>query len=218
MIVPVLSRSTRGLRRLKELHMRIKGLLRNGLQSASWIVDGLWVIGEPISGYKDAVEKETGILTEFWLLWLDHFSGPWLMAQGHTIAIWSPGPQARWRSGVLLARKGNTPEYVSRMQQDLFNIWARQGFLLDNQNAQIMYSNSIIIINSTLSHNNLTFLAPGAILGICAAATSAETKSPLLSNCDQIGKRHSEIKREHRAQRTDIWYVDGVGITRIWHT
>ena len=35
-----------------------------GFEVLHGIVDYLWVIGEPISVFKEAVEKETGILTE----------------------------------------------------------------------------------------------------------------------------------------------------------
>ncbi len=49
----------------RELLMQIKELAENmGFEVLHGIVDCLWVIGEPISKYKEAVEKETGILTE----------------------------------------------------------------------------------------------------------------------------------------------------------
>jgi len=35
-----------------------------GYEVLHGIVDCLWVIGEPISVFKEAVERETGILTE----------------------------------------------------------------------------------------------------------------------------------------------------------
>ena len=49
----------------RELLMQIKELAEDmNFQVLHGIVDCLWVIGEPISSFKEAVEKETGILTE----------------------------------------------------------------------------------------------------------------------------------------------------------
>src|SRR5512137_2523104 len=45
--------------------MQIKELAENmGFEVLHGIVDCLWVIGEPISAFKEAVERESGILTE----------------------------------------------------------------------------------------------------------------------------------------------------------
>jgi DNA polymerase, archaea type len=45
--------------------MQIKELAEGmGFEVLHGIVDCLWVIGEPISALKEAVERETGILTE----------------------------------------------------------------------------------------------------------------------------------------------------------
>ena len=49
----------------RELLMQVKELAENmNFQVLHGIVDCLWVIGEPISAFKEAVERETGILTE----------------------------------------------------------------------------------------------------------------------------------------------------------
>jgi DNA polymerase I len=49
----------------REILMQIKELAEKmGFQVLHGIVDCLWVIGEPISMFKEAVERETGILTE----------------------------------------------------------------------------------------------------------------------------------------------------------
>ena len=49
----------------RELLMQIKEMAEiMGFEVLHGIVDCLWVIGEPISVFKKAVEKETGILTE----------------------------------------------------------------------------------------------------------------------------------------------------------
>jgi len=46
---------------VRELLMEIQEM---GFEVLHGIVDCLWVIGEPISAFKEAVEKETGILTD----------------------------------------------------------------------------------------------------------------------------------------------------------
>jgi DNA polymerase I len=49
----------------RELLMRIKELAEEmGFEVLHGIVDCLWVVGEPMSVFKEAVERETGILTE----------------------------------------------------------------------------------------------------------------------------------------------------------
>jgi hypothetical protein len=49
----------------RELLMQIKELAEGmDFQVLHGIMNCLWVIGEPIGGFKEAVEKETGILTE----------------------------------------------------------------------------------------------------------------------------------------------------------
>ena len=75
--------------------MQIKELAEDmGFKVLHGIVECLWVIGEPISKYKEAVEKETGILTEVnsydWITFLQ-----WLMAQEPTTATLEDWIQAR---------------------------------------------------------------------------------------------------------------------------
>jgi DNA polymerase I len=49
----------------RELLLQIKELAEKmGFEVLHGIVDCLWVIGEPISAFKESVEKDTGILTE----------------------------------------------------------------------------------------------------------------------------------------------------------
>jgi len=58
----------------RELLLQIKELAENmGFEVLHGIVDCLWVVGEPISAFKEAVERETGILTEVGHLQLDRF-------------------------------------------------------------------------------------------------------------------------------------------------
>ena len=58
-----------------------------GYEVLHGIVDCLWVIGEPISVFKEAVERETGILTEVdtydWITFLPMADGP----VGQTIVV-----------------------------------------------------------------------------------------------------------------------------------
>jgi hypothetical protein len=60
------SRSTIGLQASPEsCSWQIKELAENmGFEVLHGIVDCLWVKGEPISRFKEAAERETGILTE----------------------------------------------------------------------------------------------------------------------------------------------------------
>jgi DNA polymerase I len=60
--------------------MQIKEMAEKmGFDVLHGIVDCLWVIGEPISAFKDAVEGETGIITEAdtydWITFLPMSSG-----------------------------------------------------------------------------------------------------------------------------------------------
>jgi len=76
----------------RELLMQIKELAEDmGFKVLHGIVDCLWVIGEPISGYKEAVEKETGILTEVETPTAGSLSCLWPMAQVVQSLFWSPG-------------------------------------------------------------------------------------------------------------------------------
>ena len=96
---------------------RSKNLLRiMGFKVLHGIVECLWVIGEPISKYKEAVEKETGILTEVnsydWITFL-------LMADGSGAynRYFGRLDTGKMKIGGVMARKGDTPEYVNRMRK-----------------------------------------------------------------------------------------------------
>ena len=53
------------LRPPESCFMQIKEIAENmGYEILHGIVDCLWIIGEPISTFKEAVERETGILTK----------------------------------------------------------------------------------------------------------------------------------------------------------
>ena len=84
----------------------------------------LWVIGEPISVFKEAVEKETGILTKVdsydWITFLPMSDGGGDAYNRYFGRLNTGKMEIR---GVM-ARKGDTPEYVNNMQQEVFQVLA----------------------------------------------------------------------------------------------
>jgi DNA polymerase, archaea type len=109
----------------RELLMQVKELAESlDFQVLHGIVDCLWVIGEPISAFKEAVERETGILTEVdsydWITFLPMSDGSG--AYNRYFGRLSTG---KMKIRGVMARKGDTPEYVRRMQQDLFDVLAK---------------------------------------------------------------------------------------------
>jgi DNA polymerase, archaea type len=94
-----------------------------GFEVLHGIVDCLWVIGEPISAFKEAVERETGILTEVdsydWITFLPMADG-----SGAYNRYFGRLDTGKMKIRGVMARKGDTPEYVRRMQQELFAILA----------------------------------------------------------------------------------------------
>ncbi len=106
----------------RELLMQIKELAETmDFQVLHGIVDCLWVIGEPISGFKEAVEKETGILTEVdsydWIAFLPQADG-----SGAYNRYFGRLETDKMKIRGVMARKGDTPEYVRRMQQEVFQV------------------------------------------------------------------------------------------------
>jgi DNA polymerase, archaea type len=108
----------------RELLMQIKELAEGmDFQVLHGIVDCLWVIGEPIAGFKEAVERETGILTEVdsydWIAFLPMADG--FGAYNRYFGRLDTG---KMKIRGVMARKADTPEYVLRMQKELFEILA----------------------------------------------------------------------------------------------
>jgi len=108
----------------RELLMQIKELAEGmDFQVLHGIVDCLWVIGEPISSFKEAVEKETGILTEVdsydWIAFLPMADG-----SGAYNRYFGRLNTGKMKIRGVTARKGDTPEYVRRMQQEVFEVLA----------------------------------------------------------------------------------------------
>lgn len=106
----------------RELLMQIKELAeRMDFEVLHGIVDCLWVKGEPISKYKEAVERETGILTEVdsydWIAFLPMADGA-----GAYNRYFGRLDTGKMKIRGVMARKGDTPEYVHKMQQELFEV------------------------------------------------------------------------------------------------
>ena len=106
----------------RELLMQIKELAEGmNFEVLHGIVDCLWVKGEPISSFKETVERETGILTEVdtydWIAFLPMADGSG--AYNRYFGRLSTG---KMKIRGVMARKGDTPEYVNKMQQELFEI------------------------------------------------------------------------------------------------
>jgi DNA polymerase, archaea type len=108
----------------RELLMQIKEIAEDmGFQVLHGIVDCLWVIGEPISAYKEVVEKKTGILTEVdsydWITFLPMADG-----SGAYNRYFGRLNTGKMKIRGVMARKGDTPEYARRMQKELFDVLA----------------------------------------------------------------------------------------------
>jgi DNA polymerase I len=106
----------------RELLMQIKELAESmNFQVLHGIVDCLWVIGEPIASFKEAVERETGILTEVdsydWIAFLPMADG-----SGAYNRYFGRLNTGKMKIRGVMARKGDTPEYVLRMQKELFEV------------------------------------------------------------------------------------------------
>ncbi len=109
----------------RELLMQVKELAEDmGFEVLHGIVDCLWVIGEPISDFKQAVEKETGILTEVdsydWIAFLAQADG-----SGAYNRYFGRLDTGKMKIRGVMARREDTPEYVRRMQLELFEALAQ---------------------------------------------------------------------------------------------
>jgi DNA polymerase I len=108
----------------RELLMQIKELAEGmNFEVLHGIVDCLWVRGAPISRFKETVEQETGILTEVdsydWITFLPMADG-----SGAYNRYFGRLDTGKMKVRGVMARKGDTPEYVRRMQQELFDCLA----------------------------------------------------------------------------------------------
>ncbi|MCX6680948.1 MAG: type B DNA-directed DNA polymerase [Methanothrix sp.] len=108
----------------RDLLVQIKELAEGmNFQVLHGIVDCLWVIGEPIASFKEAVERETGILTEVdsydWIAFLPMADG-----SGAYNRYFGRLKAGKMKIRGVMARKGDTPEYVLRMQKEIFEVLA----------------------------------------------------------------------------------------------
>jgi DNA polymerase I len=106
----------------RELLMQIKELAESmNFEVLHGIVDCLWVIGEPIASFKEAVERETGIFTEVdsydWIAFLPQADG-----SGAYNRYFGRLDTGKMKIRGVMARKGDTTEYVLKMQQELFEV------------------------------------------------------------------------------------------------
>ena len=97
--------------------MQIKELAEGtGFEVLHGIVDCLWVIGEPMAELKEAAERESGILTEVdsydWIIFL-----PMSDCGGAYNRYFGRLNTGKMKIRGVMARKGDTPEYVNKMQQ-----------------------------------------------------------------------------------------------------
>jgi DNA polymerase, archaea type len=117
--------------------MQIKGLAEDmGFKVLHGIVDCLWVIGEQYRVLRMLWSKKRAFLVRLTPMTGSLFL-PMADGSGAYNRYFGRLDTGKMKIRGVMARKGDTPNYVSRMQQDLFNIWPRQGFLLDNHNAKL---------------------------------------------------------------------------------
>lgn len=106
----------------REILLQIKEIAEGmGLEVLHGIVDCLWVRGGSASSFKEAVERETGILSEVeaydWIAFLPMADG-----SGAYNRYFGRLDTGKMKIRGVMARKGDTPEYVRKMQQELFNV------------------------------------------------------------------------------------------------
>ncbi|HQF17617.1 MAG: DNA polymerase [Methanosaeta sp. PtaB.Bin039] len=109
----------------RELLVQIKELAEGmDLEVLHGIVDCLWVLGGPIDGFKEAVEKQTGILTEVdsydWIAFLPMADG-----SGAYNRYFGRLYEGKMKVRGVMSRKRDTPEYIRRMQEELFEVLAK---------------------------------------------------------------------------------------------
>jgi DNA polymerase I len=102
--------------------MQIKEMAESmSFQVLHGIVDCLWVVGVPILAFKEAVERETGILTEVdsydWITFLPMSDG-----SGAYNCYFGRLNTGKMKIRGVMARKGDTPEYFNKMQQEVFEV------------------------------------------------------------------------------------------------
>ena len=81
----------------------------------------MWVVGETISTFKEVAEREKGILTEVdsydWIAFLPMSDG-----SGDYNRYFGKLNTGKIKIRGVMARKGDTPEYINNMQQEVFKV------------------------------------------------------------------------------------------------
>jgi DNA polymerase I len=135
----------------RELLMKIKELAEDmGFEVLHGIVDCLWVVGEPISSFKEAVERNTGILTEVdtydWITFLPMSDG-----SGAYNRYFGRLDTGKMKIRGVMVRKGDTPEYINKMQHEVFEVLAQARSLEElrrvEPNAKQVYRNYLDGLN-----------------------------------------------------------------------
>ncbi|MDM7933894.1 MAG: type B DNA-directed DNA polymerase, partial [Methanothrix sp.] len=108
----------------REMLLQVKGIAEEmGFGVLHGIVDCLWVTGEPVSRFKEAVERETGVLTEVdsydWIAFLPMSDG-----SGAYNRYFGRLDSGKMKVRGVMARRCDTPKYVRRMQEELFGLLA----------------------------------------------------------------------------------------------
>ena len=113
-----------------EVHERITSISREillqtkeiaeemGFEVLHGIVDCVWVVGDPVMDLKARIEAETGISTEIdaydWIVFLPMEDG-----SGAYNRYYGRLSTGKVKLRGILARRGDTPEYIRRMQEEL---------------------------------------------------------------------------------------------------
>ena len=108
----------------RELLMQIKEIAEGmGFDVLHGIVDCLWVRGGDRESFKEVVERETGILTEMdsydWIVFLPMADG-----SGAYNRYFGRLSSGKVKIRGVMARRRDTPQYISKMQQELFELLA----------------------------------------------------------------------------------------------
>lgn len=127
-----------------DVHERITGISREvlietkaiaeqlGFTVLHGIVDCLWVQGEPIRALKQAVEEETGFLTEVetydWLVFLQQKDG-----FGAYNRYYGRLDDGSVKVRGIMMRRGDCPRYVAQMQQTVLGVMKKARSVLDLQ-------------------------------------------------------------------------------------
>lgn len=103
----------------REILLQTKEIAEDmGFEVLHGIVDCVWVVGEPVMDLKTRIESKTGISTEIdaydWIVFLPMEDG-----SGAYNRYYGRLSTGKVKLRGILARRGDTPEYIRRMQEEL---------------------------------------------------------------------------------------------------